>query len=171
MMNLAELAHRDDFPLWLTRHGFTGTGVELGVFRGWYSNRLLNGWDGKLIGIDCYNGGVEFDILMDAIRINQSYIDSGRYRILVCDTLSGALKVESGLDFAFIDADHSAVATWKDIQAWWPKIRPGGILCGHDYDAVQTGVSDAVKEFVSTQPGLPALHVAQDGSWFIQKQV
>ena len=33
----------------------------------------------------------------------------------------------------FIDARHSYDAVLEDLNAWWPKIRPGGILAGHDY--------------------------------------
>ena len=32
-----------------------------------------------------------------------------------------------------------------DIEAWLPHVRPGGILCGHDYNFA--GVMKAVKEF------------------------
>jgi hypothetical protein len=35
-------------------------------------------------------------------------------------------------DLVFIDADHSYAATLQDIKAWRPKVKPGGILCGHD---------------------------------------
>ena len=35
-------------------------------------------------------------------------------------------------DLVFIDADHSYTATLHDIRTWLPKVRPGGILCGHD---------------------------------------
>lgn len=34
----------------------------------------------------------------------------------------------------FIDADHSTGEVKSDIRAWKPKIKPGGILAGHDYD-------------------------------------
>jgi hypothetical protein len=37
-------------------------------------------------------------------------------------------------DFVFIDADHSYIGCKSDIEAWRPKIKPGGWLCGHDYD-------------------------------------
>ena len=39
---------------------------------------------------------------------------------------------DSAFDLVFIDADHSYAATLSDIKAWRPKIKPGGILCGHD---------------------------------------
>ncbi len=39
----------------------------------------------------------------------------------------------NNLDFVYLDADHSYEAVTKDIKLWWPLIRSGGILAGHDY--------------------------------------
>ncbi len=36
-------------------------------------------------------------------------------------------------DFVFIDASHLYEDAKMDILAWRPKVRPGGILAGHDY--------------------------------------
>jgi hypothetical protein len=49
------------------------------------------------------------------------------------------------LDFVYIDADHSYLGCLRDLELWWPKIRPGGMLAGHDYG--QFGVTDALNEF------------------------
>jgi hypothetical protein len=40
---------------------------------------------------------------------------------------------DDSLDFVFIDADHSYEAVSRDIDAWKPKVKRGGILAGHDY--------------------------------------
>lgn len=56
---------------------------------------------------------------------------------------------ELSLDLVFIDADHSFEAVRADIAAWGPKVKPGGILSGHDYHRdqdVHVGVSRAVNE-------------------------
>ena len=37
------------------------------------------------------------------------------------------------VDFCFIDADHTPKGVRRDIVAWWPKIKSGGLLGGHDY--------------------------------------
>jgi len=60
-------------------------------------------------------------------------------------------------DFIYIDADHTYEGCSRDIKDWWPKVKKGGVFCGHDYQgrSVRTkngritfGVKPAVKEFV-----------------------
>lgn len=38
------------------------------------------------------------------------------------------------MDLVFIDADHRYDHVVEDILAWYPKVKSGGIICGHDYD-------------------------------------
>lgn len=38
-------------------------------------------------------------------------------------------------DFIFIDGDHKYSGVKKDLELYYPKLRRGGIICGHDYDA------------------------------------
>ena len=44
---------------------------------------------------------------------------------------------------AFIDGTHTKPAVTEDLAAWMPKVKPGGLLCGHDYGAAE-GVTAAV---------------------------
>ena len=56
---------------------------------------------------------------------------------------------DNSVDFVFIDADHSYEAVKQDILAWYPKVKPGGILAGHDYyldNPTWGGVYKAVNE-------------------------
>jgi hypothetical protein len=39
----------------------------------------------------------------------------------------------NSLDFVFIDGDHSYDGVFNDITNWFPKIKIGGIISGHDY--------------------------------------
>ena len=54
---------------------------------------------------------------------------------------------DQSLDFVYIDADHSYIAVKKDITAWLPKMKKGGILAGHDYMSHES-VRRAVQEML-----------------------
>ncbi len=64
------------------------------------------------------------------------------------------------LDFVYIDGDHSYEGVLADIDAWWPLIRSGGFLCGHDWvpDGWRTLPSDPILSFAeppAEQPSWP----------------
>lgn len=43
------------------------------------------------------------------------------------------LFTDGSLDAVYLDADHTRAAIAADIARWWPKVRSGGVLSGHDY--------------------------------------
>lgn len=53
--------------------------------------------------------------------------------------------LDHSIDMIFIDGDHSYTAVIADITAWERTIKPGGLICGHDYN-VHPGVKQAVDE-------------------------
>jgi predicted O-methyltransferase YrrM len=54
---------------------------------------------------------------------------------------------DESIDFLFIDADHSFEAVKKDLKLWYPKVKTGGIIAGHDYMWVDGRVAMAVNQF------------------------
>lgn len=89
-----------------------------------------------------------------------------RRHILRAPSVTAAQEVPSeSLDFVFIDGDHTHAGVTADIAAWFPKLAPDGLLCGHDYGHPrdrrgQWGVTRAVHAFadhhhitVQTGPG------------------
>jgi hypothetical protein len=54
---------------------------------------------------------------------------------------------DNTIDFIFIDANHDYDNVKRDIDAWFPKVKIGGIIAGHDYDKYWPGVVNAVNDF------------------------
>lgn len=168
-MTLQEMKDRSEFGKFLELNGYKGTGVEVGVFKGEFSKQILDDWRGsRLIGVDAYNNGTNFHLLWAAINLNMEYVEWGSYIIIVCKSSEAHKHTPSELDFVYIDADHSFSAVREDIKNWYPKIRSGGILCGHDYAEGESGVRFAVDEFLGSNPHLSMTHKPCN-SWFIIK--
>jgi hypothetical protein len=53
---------------------------------------------------------------------------------------------DESLDFVFLDAGHDYQSISADIDAWLPKVIPGGTLAGHDYERYFEAVVKAVDE-------------------------
>ncbi len=68
-------------------------------------------------------------------------------------------------DLIFIDALHDHESVKQDIALWWPKVRIGGMLTGHDFNHQWPGVERAVAESFD----LMQIGVASDSVWFIVK--
>lgn len=68
---------------------------------------------------------------------------------ITCPSVKAArFFADKSLDFVFIDADHTYKAVTEDIKAWLPKVKPGGLLAGHDYQpAEKYGVNKAVRDY------------------------
>jgi len=168
-------------------------GVEVGVWTGQMSAAMLELWPGlHLTLVDnwlAYTDGDEVwtDDRMRRFkaaalaRLSAKPFD-GRITVLEMSSVTAARSMyASGLDsadFVFIDADHSFESCLVDCRAWWPIVRPGGLLCGHDfgpYKDVATkrleplyGVTEAVVLFCLSHPGLCA-SLGADGTWFVRK--
>jgi predicted O-methyltransferase YrrM len=83
---------------------------------------------------------------------------------------------DNSLDFVYLDADHSVESVQEDIAAWFPKIRSGGLLAGHDFLDGKTaecefGVQTAVQNW-EAQSGYRAASTAElsFASWYAFKQ-
>lgn len=74
---------------------------------------------------------------------------------------------DESLDFVFLDADHSYEAVKADIAAWWPKVKKGGIMGGHDYNTRgDHSVGKAVRE---RWPEMADPGTDEVGIWYIGK--
>lgn len=55
---------------------------------------------------------------------------------------------DESIDFMFIDADHRYSQFRKDIDNWFPKIKVGGIISGHDFDSLGYKEEYTEKDYV-----------------------
>merc|ERR1712078_288202 len=62
-------------------------------------------------------------------------------------------------DLVFVDADHSEQGARDDLKAWAPRVRPGGVLAGHDYCERFMGV---VRAAHNALPVGTTLHLGPD---------
>ena len=63
---------------------------------------------------------------------------------------------DESLDFVYIDARHDYCSVAEDMALYWPKLRQGGILAGHDYMLAHN-----LRDFVS---GPDRYDICPDGS-------
>lgn len=67
----------------------------------------------------------------------------------------------------FIDGDHSYKGVVADIMAWWPVLKKGGIMGGHDIHTYQD-VSDAVRDCM-TKLGQRVVIEPEQNVWWTVK--
>lgn len=154
-------------------------GAEVGVWRGQFSELLLR-LHGRLtlFMVDRWNtkeqqprhNRTQESLRREAER--RTSIAPGRRLIVQMDSVAAAAeRVDGSLDFVFIDADHTYEGCKRDIEAWLPKIRPGGLLGGHDYWPPFTkergyGVCQAVDEAVAANGW--TLELGPDTTWYVR---
>ena len=64
-----------------------------------------------------------------------------------------ATFADETFDIVFVDADHSEASVRRDVAAWRPKVKKGGVLSGHDYGSKNhPGVKIAVDDMFAGHP-------------------
>lgn len=141
--------------LLVERHARPGMlAVELGTYTGRSALAMLPTIaraGGHLYCVDWFRGnvGVEAEIgpsyrdhdILAVLRKNLAeagYLD--RVTIVVDQTTPAARCLaprfdDQTVDVLFVDADHRYSAVKADLEAWLPKMRPGGLVFGHDFEA------------------------------------
>lgn len=176
------ISSRLELPTLLNERRLEYEGAEVGVLFGDFSAHILKHWGGKLHMIDPW---VQQDpeVYLDgcnAVSMNKAYERakarvapfSVRANLIRSFSLEASHGFRDGqLDFVYLDANHSFDSVSADLLAWWPKVRAGGIVAGHDFyerhDEYQNcGVESAVREFVQ-QRGLELKLTPECTSWWI----
>ena len=82
------------------------------------------------------------------------------------DSVKTAKKYKDKLDYVYIDASHNYEDVLADLDAWYPTVKKGGILAGHDWDAKIFGVRKAVEEWAIANDRYKILHSEGCDWWF-----
>lgn len=157
---------------------FHGEGVELGVAKGRFSEIILrNPRCRRLWGIDRWSDDHDAAEYLEASK-RLAAVGRGRSTLLRM-TFEEALPhfSDESLDFVYIDGyAHTGQEAGRTLLQWWPKVKPGGILSGHDYHPKWIATMNAVDRFVeqhglALQLTLPADEPGADPfpSWWVKK--
>ena len=137
-----------------------GRWVEVGVYAGKSFSFAV---------VECLNRGKKIDfVAVDIFPCEWIYIGNkppvrqmfdktmetlaGHYRVEAGASVDVARRFENGsVDFVFIDAAHDYESVIDDVTAWLQKVRPGGIIAGHDYEPDYHGLMRAVGEIFGNQ--------------------
>lgn len=126
-------------------------GAEIGVLGGGNARSMLNNYPqlSKIHLVDSYGGITEDDKQLQEFKAKfEPYGERITWHIKT--SMDAVKDFENGsLDYVYIDANHRYFEVMQDIKAWWEIVRPGGILCGHDYfsyGSVKKAVDDWAKE-------------------------
>lgn len=129
-----------DLPRTFAELGFS-KGAEIGVYEGAYSKMLLEQIPNlELLCVDlweAYPGYKDFPANDIAEARSKAERLLARYNAkVVQDWSHEAVKAvpDASLDFVFIDGNHAYEYVVWDIAQWSRKVRPGGIVYGHDFD-------------------------------------
>jgi SAM-dependent methyltransferase len=171
-----------------------GIGVEVGTWKGDFAARLLAQAEPKTLhlvdpwmqrneaefqnvryGGQAPNGQSGLDEIYEGVLVRfAKEIEEGTVVVhrMTSDEVVAEFDDES-VDWVYVDGDHHYLAVKADLEAWYPKLRPGGILGGDDFGLDDKwwgdGVTRAVREFAA-RSDTPDLTILQ-GTQFCFKKV
>jgi hypothetical protein len=177
------VASRHELPFLLNRRRLLGLGFELGVAEAAFSELLLDRWCGRLlVSVDPWlqAPAAEYrDIYNVDQRRQDEFHVTARARLArfgrrseiwrMTSSEAAARVLDASADFVYVDARHDFASVLEDLEHWYPKVRPGGILAGHDYldgkfPEGEFGVKSAVDSFFTAR-GHRVSHTFLDRPW------
>jgi spermidine synthase len=128
-------------------------GIEIGSCHGATTHYLLEMLpNSHITAIDPYE---EYDQMTSRDRAHESFQQlmkeySDRISLIRLRSDDAVDQIENeSVDFIFVDGYHSNEQVEKDIRNYYPKLKSGGIMSGHDYNgwSLQTGVNEMATKY------------------------
>ncbi len=158
-------------------------GVEIGVCRGHSALAILEHGVRFLYLVDpwSYYDGIESGTDVDVATLKCNAEEDhknclfrlaayqNRFAIFRMPSAEAERYIPNNLDFVWVDGNHRYEWVKSDLEYYWPKIKPDGVLCGHDYtNSGSCGVARAVDEFAADRTRVVEAVLP---SWVIRKVV
>lgn len=175
---------REQFGLLLNEMGLIGEAIEIGTYIGEFAIPFLANWKGKMLHVvdpwmpyKEYQEDDKFTVdLADKFAVFKERTHMFSDRIIIHKMMSEAAVsrfMDERLDFIYLDGNHNYDFIKRDIELYWPKLKPGGIFAGHDFEANgkwAQHVRRAVLEFFGGA-NIPIYYVSGDAhSWYVYKR-
>jgi hypothetical protein len=139
--------------------------VEIGAHYGFSTAMLFSvalAKNANFTSVDC----------LDRVAEINSCRDLPGWKLVIQDGANYAAGLASdSVDVILVDASHEYEATQREIAAWLPKLRIGGVMVLHDVAFARCGVWRAVVEVLGLDSAEPALdedlaHITRVGDYF-----
>lgn len=188
------ILNRDFLPVVLCRMKKTGIGVEVGVQRGDFSERLLKETMlSKIISVDFWgtkeqnkgyydlsmaktekDGDLMFSFVTERLKPYNKRSEVWRRKSIEASTF----VEDSTLDFVYLDSALDYENVSEDLKAWFPKLKTSGVMAGHDFTegykwGANVQVMSSVQEFAILNDLTVYVALSSDDSpatWFLVKK-
>lgn len=145
-------ASRDDLPQFFVEMGYK-VGAEIGVYKGAFSEKLcrvglkhyaVDPW--KMYSDYLHNKGQDrLDFLHEH---TQRVLNPYPTCTIVRKTSMEALEEfkDNSLDYVYIDSNHKFRYIAEDLAEWYKKVKPRGIISGHDYTYIESDTGKEIQD-------------------------
>ena len=142
--------------------------IKLGSYQGESTNIFASSGFQKVIAVDYWKVGEDRDNIVDVEKKFDERMSKYSNVIKVKSLTSDYAKTipNNFADVVYIDADHSYNGIKTDIETYYAKIKDGGFLCGHDYNAKWWGCKGVTKAVDELNMNIKTF---KDTSWLTRK--
>jgi predicted O-methyltransferase YrrM len=156
MKPIIPIKRRGDLGSLVQAEGFTSA-IEIGVQKGEYAAVVLSQWPAntEYWCVDLWQVQKNYHDMANAVNHDAYFAETqsrlapygSRVKYIRDYSTKAALTFKNeSIDFIYVDARHDYAGVMEDMVAYWPILKTGGILAGHDYMNV-----DEVKAITPSQ--------------------
>jgi hypothetical protein len=154
--------------------------VEIGTHQAFFAYEFMQRFRGTISLVDPWEIEEEFHPFFEKTSSRNQDLEIAKQKMsefgsrvsfhrMTGTEFSKSVENES-VDIVYIDGLHDHSSAQKDISDWYPKVKYGGIICGHDYNGEYPGVILAVDE-LRRRSGFE-MHLTREymSSWWMLKR-